>query len=135
MQSIQLWRWAWRRCCTNFSSGGGGSAPLSEADQLRRIAEGYAPATGERLADLAHEVFGTIDGKSLVGGRSGRKFLQAPYTGPRIASWYPERIEANPYCRYGMTEKQERFRRKLAIWRMQGRGPPKKHSGKRAKRR
>jgi hypothetical protein len=105
---------------------------VEEEAKLKALEKGIVPATGEPLAKLRQEVFHEAKYVTANVGRSGAPVLKAGYRGPLLLSWYPEPLEKNPYCQIKLSEKQERWKRKLQIWRAQGRGPPKKGSGKRS---
>lgn len=109
-------------------------AQISVEDEakLRALEKGIAPATGEPLEKLRKDVFRESKHITASLGRSGSSRLKRGYRGPMLLSWYPEPLEKNPYCELRLSEKQERWWRKLQIWRAQGRGPPKKGSGKRS---
>jgi len=99
--------------------------------KIRALEKGIIPATGEPVEVLRAQVFHESRFSGASPGRSGVPVLKKQYRGPLLLSWYPERLEKNPYCEIKLSEKQERWWRKLQVWRAQGRGPPRKGSGKR----
>lgn len=106
----------------------------SEAEKLRIIKEKkIAPATGRLLTDIAAEIWDHKQFLAGPGNRSGLTILQQPLKGPLYTSWYPLPASKNPHNPYKLTEKQERWKKKLKILRASGKGPPKKGAGKRSK--
>lgn len=106
---------------------------LSDSEKISQIRAGIAPATGRPLAELARDVWGYSANPAGPGHRSGLKILRRPLKGPLYASWYPEPLSANPLNPIRLTDKQERWRKKLKMLRASGKGPPKKGAGKRSK--
>lgn len=106
---------------------------LSEAEKLAQIRAGIAPATGRSLDQVAREVWGHVKDPVGPGHRSGQKILRRPLKGPLYTSWYPPPLESMKGNPITLTEKQERWQKKLKILRAAGKGPPKKGAGKRSK--
>ena len=94
---------------------------------------GIAPATNEKLSDIAARIFGHVTNPAGPGHRSGRKILERRLRGPDYVDWYP-----TPYGKKGgdgpkLTEIQMRRKEKAKALRIAGKGPPKKGEGKRSK--
>jgi small subunit ribosomal protein S33 len=111
-----------------------------------------AAALARKIAETAARIFGNVLGTPE---RSGRKLLNKPLIGERVASYYPERIEATDPLfedplerRCGGSARRARVARVRAAWRLlttpcrrkvklermkrRGKSPPKKGQGKRA---
>ena len=98
------------------------------------------------MAETAARIFGNVLG---TGARSGRKLLQQPLIGERVASYYPPSIKASDPLFEDPVEKRlvrvllapalsltllgRRRKVKLERLKRRGKAPPKKGQGKRAK--
>ena len=100
---------------------------------IAKLNEGIAPATGQPLSEIAAEIFGHVTDPVGPGQRSGRKILERKLRGPMYVNWYPEPAAKNLENEFRLTEIQERRKEKLERLKLAGKGPPKKGSGKRAK--
>lgn len=109
-------------------------ATTAEDAAYASIRKGIAPATGRTFAEVAAEVWEHVPPNERVppGERSVRKLLKKPLRGPLYASWYPPRPESLSFNKFKLTEKQERWKKKLRMLRAAGKGPPKKGQGKRS---
>lgn len=110
-----------------------GLSNLSEDDRIAQIRAGKCPTTGRSLDEIVREVWGHIQNPVSPGHRSGQKILSRPLKGPLYANWYPKPIESMEGNPITLTEKQERWQKKLKGLRSAGKGPPKKGAGKRSK--
>lgn len=107
---------------------------MSDAEKIRILQEERkSPASGRSLTDIASDIWQHNKTPTGAGHRSGLKILSRPLKGPLYKSWYPlalHEIEGNKFI---LTDKQERWKKKLKMLRASGKGPPKKGSGKRSK--
>lgn len=106
---------------------------LSEAQKIEKIRQGVAPSSGRKLTEIAAEIWGHVRDPAGPGHRSGIKYLKKPLKGPLYEQWYPIPIHQIKGSPVKLTDKQERWQKKLKVLRAAGKGPPKKGSGKRSK--
>lgn len=123
-----LCRAVWRRGCSSIAE------KSQEEAAYASIRRGIAPATGRRLEDIAADLWGHTppSERASPGERSARKLLKRPLRGHLYAAWYPPRLESYEWNQFKLSEIQERRKAKLRQLRANGKGPPKKGSGKRS---
>lgn len=108
---------------------------MTVEEAYRKLRSGIVPSTGGDLNEVIAHVWEhiPISERAKPGERSPHKLLRKPLRGQEYVNHYPERIESVKELGMGLTEQQERYRKKLKLLRARGKGPPKKGEGKRSK--
>ena len=90
-------------------------------------------ASRQAIAKLTKDIFGALPIKGI---RTGNQFLKKRHTAVLENRYYVESIDsyARKFMPGYLNEQEERRQMKLEQLRRRGKGPPKKGSGKRSKR-